>query len=86
MAFQKFSNMEQSLFTRFVRLGVPYVELDAQGRARPRLVSFHTCFKIDFGSSVGKRSLIINVSMIVTTSNIPERIANFVSIFNRHIH
>ena len=28
--------MEQSLFTRFVRLGVPYVELDAQGRARPR--------------------------------------------------
>jgi len=28
--------MEQSLFTRFVRLGVPYVQLDAQGRARPR--------------------------------------------------
>lgn len=38
MAFQKFSNMEQSLFTRFVRLGVPTVDLDAQGRARPRLV------------------------------------------------
>ena len=37
-------------------------------------------------TSVGKRSLIINPSMIVTTSNIPERIANFVSIFNRHIH
>ena len=36
MAFQKFSNMEQSLFTRFVRLGVPTVQLDAQGRARPR--------------------------------------------------
>ena len=36
MAFQKFSNMEQSLFTRFVRLGVPTVELDAQGRARSR--------------------------------------------------
>ena len=33
-------------------------------------------------TSVGKRSLIINLSMIVTTSNIPERIANFVSIFN----
>ena len=26
------------------------------------------------------------LNMIVTTSNIPERIANFVSIFNRHIH
>jgi intron-binding protein aquarius len=36
MAFQKFSNMEQSLFTRFVRLGVPTVDLDAQGRARGR--------------------------------------------------
>ena len=31
MAFQKYSNMEQSLFTRFVRLGVPTVDLDAQG-------------------------------------------------------
>lgn len=36
MAFQKYSNMEQSLFTRCVRLGVPTVDLDAQGRARPR--------------------------------------------------
>lgn len=35
MAFQKFCNMEQSLFTRLVRLGVPTVDLDAQGRARP---------------------------------------------------
>lgn len=41
MAFQKFSNMEQSLFTRFVRLGVPTVDLDAQGRARPRLAYLH---------------------------------------------
>lgn len=37
VAFQKFSNMEQSLFTRFIRLGVPAVHLDAQGRARPTL-------------------------------------------------
>lgn len=35
MAFQKYSNMEQSLFTRLVRLGVPTVDLDGQGRARP---------------------------------------------------
>lgn len=34
LAYQKYANMEQSLFTRFVRLGVPFVELDAQGRAR----------------------------------------------------
>ena len=37
MAFQKYSNMEQSMFTRFVRLGVPAVHLDAQGRARPSM-------------------------------------------------
>jgi len=42
MAFQKFSNMEQSLFTRFVRLGVPYVELDAQGRARPSICQLYS--------------------------------------------
>lgn len=40
-AFQKFSNMEQSLFARFVRLGVPNVELDAQGRARPSLCDLY---------------------------------------------
>lgn len=34
MAFQKYSNMEQSLFTRLVRLGVPTIDLDGQGRAR----------------------------------------------------
>lgn len=41
MAFQKYSNMEQSLFTRLVRLGVPTVDLDGQGRARPRFVGKH---------------------------------------------
>jgi intron-binding protein aquarius len=39
MAFQRFSNMEQSLFTRFVKLGIPTIDLDAQGRARPSLCS-----------------------------------------------
>ncbi|KAK9707723.1 hypothetical protein K7432_010019 [Basidiobolus ranarum] len=34
VGFQQYSNMEQSLFTRFVRLGVPTIDLDAQGRAR----------------------------------------------------
>ncbi|KAF0312815.1 RNA helicase aquarius [Amphibalanus amphitrite] len=41
MAFQKYSNMEQSLFTRFVRLGVPTVQLDAQGRARSSICSLY---------------------------------------------
>merc|ERR1719445_1953549 len=41
MAFEKFSNMEQSLFTRFVRLGVPTIDLDAQGRSRPSICSLY---------------------------------------------
>lgn len=41
MAFEKFSNMEQSLFTRFVRLGIPTIELDAQGRSRPSICSLY---------------------------------------------
>ena len=40
-AFQKYSKMDQSLFTRFVRLGVPYIELDAQGRARPQIANLY---------------------------------------------
>ena len=32
MAFQKFSHLDQSLFTRFVRLGTPYIQLNAQVR------------------------------------------------------
>ncbi|XP_039491433.1 RNA helicase aquarius [Drosophila santomea] len=41
MAFQKYSNMEQSLFTRLVRLGVPTVDLDGQGRARASICSLY---------------------------------------------
>ncbi|GJN31653.1 hypothetical protein PR202_gb20074 [Eleusine coracana subsp. coracana] len=41
MAFQKYSHMDQSLFTRFVRLGVPYIELNAQGRARPSIARLY---------------------------------------------
>ncbi|KAA6418260.1 MAG: embryo defective protein [Trebouxia sp. A1-2] len=37
MAFQKYSHLDQSLFTRFIRLGTPYIQLNAQGRARPSI-------------------------------------------------
>ncbi|KAG0314080.1 hypothetical protein BGZ99_008372 [Dissophora globulifera] len=40
-AFQQYGNMEQSMFTRFVRLGVPTVELDAQGRARSDMADLY---------------------------------------------
>ncbi|OAF67546.1 hypothetical protein A3Q56_04718, partial [Intoshia linei] len=35
MAFKKFSNFEQSMFSRLVKLGVPTILLNAQGRCRP---------------------------------------------------
>lgn len=41
ISFQKYSNMEQSLFTRFIRLGVPAVELDYQGRARSSISALY---------------------------------------------
>ena len=36
---QKFSNFNQSLFTRFVRLGIPTIDLDRQGRCRGSLAN-----------------------------------------------
>uniref|UniRef100_A0A7E4VRV5 Intron-binding protein aquarius n=1 Tax=Panagrellus redivivus TaxID=6233 RepID=A0A7E4VRV5_PANRE len=41
VTFQKYCNMEQSLFARFVRLGVPHILLDAQGRARPEIAALY---------------------------------------------
>ena len=40
-AFQKFSRLDQPLFTRFIRLGVPFHELSAQGRARPSIAALY---------------------------------------------
>ena len=40
-ALQQYSHMDQSLFTRFVRLSAPRVQLDAQGRARPSLARLY---------------------------------------------
>ena len=40
-SFSKFSNLDQSLFARLIRLGVPYVQLDKQGRARPEIMKLY---------------------------------------------
>ena len=41
LAFRQAANLEQSLFLRLVRLGVPTIDLDAQGRGRPSLVDLY---------------------------------------------
>ncbi|KAM0334028.1 hypothetical protein ACHAQA_001048 [Verticillium albo-atrum] len=40
-AFRHYANLEQSLFSRLVRLGVPTINLDQQGRARPAIASLY---------------------------------------------
>ena len=40
-AFRQFANLEQSLFLRLVRLGVPAINLDCQGRARPSIAELY---------------------------------------------
>src|SRR5690606_37832703 len=41
IALRQHANLEQSLFSRLVRLGVPTVNLDQQGRARPALAELY---------------------------------------------
>jgi intron-binding protein aquarius len=42
MSFAKYSSLDQSLFSRLIRLGVPYIQLDKQGRARPEIASLYS--------------------------------------------
>jgi intron-binding protein aquarius len=41
LAFRHFANLEQSLFSRLVRLGAPTITLDQQGRARPSIADLY---------------------------------------------
>ncbi|KAL5598799.1 hypothetical protein BROUX41_003867 [Berkeleyomyces rouxiae] len=41
MAFRAYANLEQSLFSRLVRLDVPVITLDQQGRARPSIADLY---------------------------------------------
>lgn len=41
LAFRQYANLEQSLFLRLVRLGVPTIMLNQQGRARPGIADLY---------------------------------------------
>lgn len=41
LAFRQYANLEQSLFLRLVRLGVPSIMLNQQGRARPGIAELY---------------------------------------------
>ena len=40
-SFSRFSNLDQSQFSRLIRLGVPYIQFDKQGRARPEIARLY---------------------------------------------
>jgi len=42
MSIQKFSKLDQSLFTRFVRMGIPTINLNMQGRARANIAKLYS--------------------------------------------
>jgi intron-binding protein aquarius len=42
LAFRQYANLEQSLFSRLVRLGVPTINLDQQGRARRSIAALYS--------------------------------------------
>ncbi|KAL7556759.1 hypothetical protein ACA910_008092 [Epithemia clementina (nom. ined.)] len=39
LPFARYSNMDQSMFARLIRMGVPRIELDQQGRTRPEIAN-----------------------------------------------
>ena len=41
-AFAKYSHMDQSMFQRLIRLGVPHIQLNLQGRARPSIANLYS--------------------------------------------
>jgi intron-binding protein aquarius len=40
-SFARYSNLDQSMFSRLIHLGAPYIQLDKQGRARSELANLY---------------------------------------------
>ncbi|KAI5778893.1 P-loop containing nucleoside triphosphate hydrolase protein [Geopyxis carbonaria] len=46
---KQYANLDQSLFARFIRLNVPFINLDKQGRARPSIADLYAWRYKDLG-------------------------------------
>ncbi|GKZ01504.1 hypothetical protein MPSEU_001101000 [Mayamaea pseudoterrestris] len=42
MTFATYSSLDQSMFSRLIKLGVPHIQLDKQGRARPEIAALYS--------------------------------------------
>jgi len=49
-SFSKYSNLDQSLFTRLIRLGVPSIDLNKQGRSRSEIANLYSWRYKDLGN------------------------------------
>jgi hypothetical protein len=67
LAFQKHAHLDQSLFTRFVRLGVPPVLLDKQGRARPEIAALYSWRYTSLVATTAEKEVVM-----VPTSSAPQ--------------
>lgn len=61
-AYKQFSHFDQSLFSRFIRLGVPHVLLDKQGRSRPEIADLYSWRYSSSARSLG------NLPIVETTN------------------
>ena len=75
IAIQKYSKLDQSLFTRFIRLGVPYVLLDKQGRARSELSDLYRWRYSAFGKNLG------NIDNVLSQPEFERANAGFLNTF-----
>jgi intron-binding protein aquarius len=57
-ALASFAHLDQSMFSRFVRSGVPTIQLDAQGRARASLANLYRWRYEQRGASLGDLPLV----------------------------
>mmetsp|Transcript_10162 Transcript_10162/g.12826 ORF Transcript_10162/g.12826 Transcript_10162/m.12826 type:complete len:510 (+) Transcript_10162:281-1810(+) len=57
ISFSKYSNLDQSLFTRLIRLGVPSIDLNKQGRARSEIAKLYSWRYKDLGNLDHVRTL-----------------------------
>ncbi|KAG7398478.1 hypothetical protein PHYBOEH_011099 [Phytophthora boehmeriae] len=57
LALKNYAHFDQSLFTRLLRLGVPHVALDRQGRSRTELVDIYR-WRYDYNSASEETSVL----------------------------
>ncbi|KAF4321011.1 hypothetical protein G195_005767 [Phytophthora kernoviae 00238/432] len=57
LALKNYAHFDQSLFTRLLRLGVPHVALDRQGRSRTELADIYR-WRYDYNLASGEKSVL----------------------------